>query len=531
MASAASGNVRTEVDDKLLKENTNINGPTCNEQDQECSAEEGLITEDTVFKREEDVNINNDGGSLWNKLKKDQLFRKKYMMTMAYIASFVTLGWVEGQFGPTFPDLRLIAHATLEEGSLFFTMGTVGYLLGSLLTGFLFDKRVLDRNLLMFIATAGYGVIVAIIPWCGLYEVMVIIHIVKGAFGGGLDTCGNAGMVVTWGNEGDAYFNALHFAFAVGGILSPLATAPYVMSLDNDNHVMNRTTFNSNSINSTGIIENLYNVSNLSTSTQSAEVQTSLIYIPYTITTGVCFLTSLPFIVFCCISLQKRLEKEKTEDEENDRKSHRRLRIVGFINMVVYIAVYVAVENSFAGFLTTFVTSQLHWSNADGSYITSAYWSSFAVGRFLGIFLVRWFSPAKMIFTYNCALLLSLLGFLLTSQYDVIYGVWIFSVLAGLSMSVIFPTVFMWTEQKFLKVTGKIASLFLVAASVGFMINPPIVSVLMETFTPMWFSYLLFGETAVLFVLYFSGLFISRKIASKQPGMADQELTIKENID
>ncbi|XP_061180711.1 sodium-dependent glucose transporter 1-like isoform X2 [Saccostrea echinata] len=456
------------------------------------------------------------------------------MLTVAYIASFLALGWVEGQFGPTFPDLRLIAHATLEEGSLFFTMGTVGYLLGSLLTGFLFDRRVLDRNLLMFIATAGYGVIIAIIPWCGLYEVMVIIHIVKGAFGGGLDTCGNAGMVVTWGNEGDAYFNALHFAFAVGGILSPLATAPYVMSLDNNNHVMNRTTFNSTSIKSTGleITENMYDVSNLSSSRRSIEEQTSLIYVPYAITTGVCFLTSLPFIVFCCISLQKTLEKEKKEDEEeNKKKSHRRLRIVGFINMVVYIAVYVAVENCFAGFLTTFVTSQLHWSNADGSYITSGYWSSFAVGRFLGIFLVRWFSPAKMIFAYNCALLLSLLGFLLTSQYDVIYGVWIFSILIGLSMSVIFPTVFMWTEQKFLKVTGKIASLFLVAASVGFMVNPPIVSVLMEKFTPMWFSYLLFGETAVLFVLYFSGLFISRKIASKHPIMADQELTIKENID
>jgi MFS family permease len=96
---------------------------------------------------------------------------------------------VEGQFGPTFPELRVIAHTTLKEGSLFFTMGTVGYLLGSVVMGYLFDKRTLNRDLLMFFSTCGYGVINVIVPWCGIYEVMVIIHVIKGAFGGALDTC------------------------------------------------------------------------------------------------------------------------------------------------------------------------------------------------------------------------------------------------------------------------------------------------------------------------------------------------------
>ncbi|XP_062592025.1 sodium-dependent glucose transporter 1-like [Saccostrea cucullata] len=459
-------------------------------------------------------------------LKKDQLFRKKYILTVAYIASFLALGWVEGQMGPTFPDLRLLAKTTLEKGSLFFTMGTVGYLFGSLLTGFLFDKRVLDRNLLMFIATAGYGVIVAVIPWCGMFEVMVIIHIFKGAFGGGLDTCGNAGLVKTWGDEGDAYFSALHFAFAVGGILSPLAASPYVLSPDENGPQI----IFPNSTNSThGLFEvtNIYNTTNNSSAQTSTDFQESLIYIPYTMTTGLCLLTSLPFIVFFCISLEKALEKDTTMEEvQNKRKPHQRLRILGFINMVIFMTVYVAVEDSFAGFLTTFVTSQLHWSNADGSYITSIYWASFAAGRFLGIFLVRWFSPAKMIFTYNCALLLSLLGFLLTSQHDAIYGIWIFTSLTGFSLSVIFPTVFMWTEQKFLKVTGKVASFFLVAASVGFMVNPPIMSALMENYTPMWFSYLLFSETVLLLVLYFSGLLISNRITTKRSNMADKELVV-----
>lgn len=96
---------------------------------------------------------------------------------------------MECQFGPTFPDILLISRTSLEKGSLFFTMSTLGYLIGSLIMGVVFDKKILDRNLLMFLATMGYGVIIAIVPWCSLFEVMAFIHVMKGAFGGGLDTC------------------------------------------------------------------------------------------------------------------------------------------------------------------------------------------------------------------------------------------------------------------------------------------------------------------------------------------------------
>ncbi|XP_056002626.1 sodium-dependent glucose transporter 1-like isoform X2 [Ostrea edulis] len=136
-------------------------------------------------------NSRKDEEKLWIRLKNDKLVRTKYILTTAYIVSFLTLGWVEGQLGPTFPELREIAHTTLEKGSLFFTMVTVGYLLGSIVMGYLFDKRTLNRDLLMFLATFGYGVVTAIVPWCGKYEVMVIIHVIKGAFGGALDTCGD----------------------------------------------------------------------------------------------------------------------------------------------------------------------------------------------------------------------------------------------------------------------------------------------------------------------------------------------------
>lgn len=339
-------------------------------------------------------------------------------------------------------------------------------------------------------------------------------------------TGGNAGLMHIWGREGDPYFNALHFSFAVGGILSPLAAAPYVMSHDHAARplAMNWTHDFSNT--SSGSNGDLYNITHLNSTQKSTEIQSSMIYIPYTTSAGLCLMTSLPFLVFFCVSLQKTLQREKSKEEvESKRKTQKRLRIMGFITMTIYMAVYCAVQDIFIGFLTTFVVSELNWTNSEGSYLTSAYCALYATGRFLGIFLVQCFSSAKIIFAYNFMLIISLSGFLMVSFYDVIIGIWIFTLMTGFSSSVIFPVVFMWTEQKFLRVTGKVASIFIVASSIGVMVNSPILGALMEMFTPMWFSYLLLAETVFVFMLFFAGLFIARRIDSEKAITLDVEVS------
>lgn len=335
-----------------------------------------------------------------------------------------------------------------------------------------------------------------------------------------------------WGSGGDAYFSALHFAFALGAIIAPLATAPYLMPRDdsvfdtthNRTHgFLNSTTKNHSYVSIVGDVNNQTN-SNLTHTSPGNHA--SMVYIPYTVTMALCILTSLPFLVFFLVSLQKSLEREKVNEIQNKGKTQRRLRIMGFITMAIYVAIYVAVVKTFSGFLTTFAMSELHWTNLQGSYITSSQWGAFATGRFLGIFFVQIFSPGRMIFVFNFMMLISLLGFLIASLYDVIIGVWIFAVLAGFSMSIIFPVALMWTEQNFLRVTGKIASIFLVSASVGFLVNPPLLGTLMDTFTPMWFCYLLFAETILLSLLYFAGLYTATRIRRGKSIAAEVELTV-----
>lgn len=340
-----------------------------------------------------------------------------------------------------------------------------------------------------------------------------------------LSTGGNAGLVVIWGSEGPGLFSTLHFLYSFGGILSPLVAAPFVMSSDNDE---SNTFISKNSnVTFTNITNEVsVNMTNLTNGSQIE--QKSQIYIPYTITTCLCILTSLPFLVFSCISFQKTLDSKITNSEiKIERQSKTRLRLFGFINMVFYIAMYVAVENTFAGFLTTFLVKELNWSSYEGSYITSGHWAAFATGRFLGIFLVRCVKPANLIFASSLTVLLSMLGFMMTSMYDVMIGVWIFSILLGIAVSVIFPAVIMWTELRFIRVTGKIASIFVMAAAVGFMVNPIFLGLLMDAFSPMWFCYVLFGETVLMMFLNFTGVCISRIISSRQLHIqAEHELVI-----
>lgn len=73
------------------------------------------------------------------------------------------------------------------------TANSVGYLTGSLLCGVLFDSY--NKLFLLFLAVFGNAVTAAIIPWCFVYEIMVIMHIAKGTFCGALDASKNSQFV------------------------------------------------------------------------------------------------------------------------------------------------------------------------------------------------------------------------------------------------------------------------------------------------------------------------------------------------
>lgn len=495
--------------------------------------------------------------SFCEKWKTDKIYKSKFIHTLCLFWAFVNLGWIIGQFGPSFLDLQIITHTRLEQGSAFMTAHSVGYLIGSLVSGILFDR--LNKILLIFFAIFGNAVTVAIIPWCSRYELMILIHWVKGMFSGSLDAVGNAELVYVWGDTGRSFMQTLHFCFAFGGIMSPLATAPflaprreprYIYSVSNETSIIPVVNNSLSHLNpSENLVSNsapytnidysnglpynneltyrsgLSNVSLFVNQTLQKTVsgvewirpQHSMIYVAYFISSCLALSAALPFLITYCRSKNTNfspcLQKPANKTE---REMTFTSKVMMLLNLCFLIGTYSAIEDTFAGFLTTFCVEQMDWTKTQGSFATSIYWASFGCGRFIGIILVKFCSPVRMITMYSTLLILSFVGLFITSYAMYDGGVWICSSLAGFAMSIIFPTIFSWTEAEVLRVTGRIASLFLIGSSSGTMVNPIILGFLMDELTPMWFCYLLLGESLLLFVLFIAALFLSKHIKNSQ---------------
>ena len=95
-------------------------------------------------------------------------------------------GFAIGQRGPAFLDLQIITHTDVEAASFFFTATSVGYLVGSLVAGMVYNK--VNKSLLMLLTVMGLAVTTVAIPWCSPYALMVAIHFVASLFAGGIDT-------------------------------------------------------------------------------------------------------------------------------------------------------------------------------------------------------------------------------------------------------------------------------------------------------------------------------------------------------
>ena len=347
---------------------------------------------------------------------------------------------------------------------------------------------------------------------------------------------GNAELVRIWGKEGEMAMQFIHFAYSAGGVIGPLSTEPFLTPNPEDD--MDITTVSPSNTSITRI-------ANWNKDSNSSHNYTS--HLPLISNVHYAYMISGGFALLVCIPLTVQLFSDRSqnhrqaEEETKDIKQPLPLALFLFVQLILCLFnfVYYAVEDTFAGYLTTFVVMQLYWSKSQGAQVASVFWASFAAGRFLGIFAVRVLSSVMLLFICCFALLLSMLAFCLLSDHAVYLGVWLFTALNGIAMATIFPTGFTWMEEELVRVTGRVSSSILIAASAGSMTNPILLGYLMQKVTPMWFCYLLLGQSALtlgifLFLLAFSRLYIQSHYnvrGAKTLEIAVPSLEMAENTD
>lgn len=114
------------------------------------------------------------------------------------------------------------------------------------------------------------------------------------------------------------------------------------------------------------------------------------------------------------------------------------LKEKGLLLGVIGIFAYVGAEVAIGSFLVNYVMEISHVSETQAAPLVALYWGGAMVGRFIGIFTLKAFAPAKVLMTHA---LLAVLLILVSMQTTGTLAIATMA-LVGLCNSIMFPTIF-----------------------------------------------------------------------------------------
>lgn len=144
----------------------------------------------------------------------------------------------------------------------------------------------------------------------------------------------------------------------------------------------------------------------------------------------------------------------------------------------------------------------MDWIKLVGFFVILMYWVVFGGGWFCGIFFVKFLIFVWMICMYIGFLIVVFMGLFLIFNEGYDMGVWVCVMLVGFVLFIIFFIMFIWIEEEFLMIIGKVVLLFLIVLLLGMMVNFIVFGILMDRLMLMWFCYLLFIESVLFLVFY-----------------------------
>ncbi|XP_045169882.2 sodium-dependent glucose transporter 1A-like [Mercenaria mercenaria] len=485
-------------------------------------------TEDKVLTCSEDVSDikieygrgDNKGGKLLGRKAPDVAYRHRLFHTACVWFTIFGLGWRNALIGPTLPDLRLIINEDLSTTSWIFTAKSLGGLFGSVCGGFAYDRF---NKLAVFISTVlAMGVVAAITPWCYHLAAMLVVHACHGIFGSAVETAAIADMAVVWKQDAGPYMQAVQFAFSVGAMVSPLIAEPFLAERIIVGNRYTSVLPNSSAeamldlemIAPTANVGDITTHTGLGVKTATIEYGKTRVYVPYSITSLVCFMSACLYLL---VSFVYGNVYRNSLNESPGRKTNigtcpkrhflsKKMKVMFTVLLALAILFYVVSEHCFIGFLMTFVISEIEWSKAKGSTASSAFWIAFATGRLSGIILVKFVNISIMILIFSSILTLGAVLFFLAVMFGKTFLVWVSVGVIGYGMSVIFSLVFSWLSQNIRTLTGKMTSIFFVFMCIGTMVIPILVGYLMDKISQMWFIYSLLILSTAMFVCFILAL-------------------------
>ncbi|MFP4322593.1 MAG: MFS transporter [Anaerolineales bacterium] len=353
--------------------------------------------------------------------------------TIGYYAAFVGLGMASAVLGPTLPGLAAQVGVTIGQIGLLFTVNALGYIVGTLAMGRLYDQ--MRGHTLMALTLAGMGFALLAVPFIPWLALLVVVVFMWGLTDAGVDVGGNTLILWQHGDRVEPFMNGLHFAFGAGAFLSPLIIAQVLVWTDD--------------------ITGAY--------------------------------AALALVFWGCMLWLGRLPSPTPRDPDDEAATAGRPApdVPLVFLLALLLALYVGAEVGMGGWIFTYAVQGDLLNERDAAYLTSAFWGALTLGRLLSIPVTARVRPWVILLVDLIGILLGLLWLGLVRET---WAVWLGVILVGFSMATLFPTVLNFAEKR-MRVTGRVTSYFFFGAGVGGMLLPSLIGLLIERFgvdTMMW---------------------------------------------
>lgn len=357
--------------------------------------------------------------------------------------------------GPTLPALAAQTGSRLGQMGLLFLAGSIGYTLGTLISGRIFDRT--RGHPVMGIAQLFVAALLVLIPFTPWLWALLVILVIKGFAEGFINTGGNLLLMWTHGEKVGPFMNGLHFFFGLGAFLSPLLIA-------------------------------------------------QVIGVPggyrwgYWILAGIVALAGLRML-----TLSGNPQPPSAHYGDKSQVVRDPLPVALIISAMLFLFFYVGAEITFGGWIYTYAITLDLASISGAAYLNSAFWLAFTVGRLISIPAATRFKPRQVILAaLLCSLSILFVGMIFSNSSMVL---WLMAIGLGFCLAPIWPTGFTLVGQS-INMTGSLASIILLGDSFGGMVLPSTVGQVIESAGPgamvtLIFSSLVLNLLAFMGILYF----------------------------
>lgn len=373
--------------------------------------------------------------------------------TFGYYFLLIIIGLDAATIGPTLPSLAAQTGSTLAAISAIFIAGPIGYTLGTMGGGWVFDR--FPGHVALAVAEFGVAAMLALMPFAPSLEVLLVILLVKGVANGFINTGANTLLMWMHGEKSAPYMNALHFFFGLGAFMSPILVAQ-LLSAGGTYH-------------------------------QGFWILASL-----GLLAGI-YLATLP--------VGPRPPEHIAPANGARTPLHPYLPVL--IAAMLFLFFYVGAELTFGGWVYTYAVTLGLASTVTGAYLNAGFWLSFTVGRLVSVAAATRFSPQQVIPGALVA------GLALAAPGSTAI-LWLVVIGLGFFMAPIFANGLTLAGQS-VPLTAQLTSIILLGDSVGGMALPWLTGQVIERLGAQSMTWLVFASLALNLAAYFALLRLRKR--------------------